>query len=99
VVNGKPKKPAPPPKTLFNLEEDWSVKTVHHHLRQVATAVGSTPPRKGKGKIVKVASSGEESASSSRKDGLCTAAAIGDEDSPTSSGKDDSKDPSRAYGG
>ena len=27
VVNGKPKKSAPPPETLFNLEEDRSVKT------------------------------------------------------------------------
>jgi hypothetical protein len=25
------KKPAPPPKTLFNLDEDRSIKTIHNH--------------------------------------------------------------------
>jgi hypothetical protein len=30
TVNRKSKKTAPPPETLFNLEEDRSVKTVHH---------------------------------------------------------------------
>jgi hypothetical protein len=33
AVDGKSKKPAPPPETLFYLEEDRSVKTVHHHYK------------------------------------------------------------------
>jgi hypothetical protein len=89
VVDGKLKKPAPPPKTLFNLEEDWYVKTVHHRLEQAATTAGSTPPWKGKGKVVNVASSDEESASSSSQVRPRTAAAVGDEDSSASSDEDD----------
>jgi hypothetical protein len=89
VVDGKLKKPAPPPETLFNLEEDWSVKTVHHCHKQAATTTGSTPPQKGKGKVVNVASSDEESASSSSQVRPRTAAAVGDEDSFASSDEDD----------
>jgi hypothetical protein len=89
AVDGKSKKPAPPPGTLFNLEEDRSVKTVHHCHEQAVTTAGSTPPWKGKGKVVNVASSDEESASSSSQVRPCTAAAIGDEDSSASSDEDD----------
>jgi hypothetical protein len=84
-VDRKPKKPAPPPETLFNLKDDQFVKTVHHCHEQAATTAGSTPPRKGKGKVVEMASSDEEFASSSRQDGPRTASTVGDEDSPTSS--------------
>jgi hypothetical protein len=98
-VDGKPKKPAPPPKTLFNLKDDRSVKTVHHCHEQAATTGGSTPPRKGKGKVVKMASSDEESASSSSQDRPRTAATIGDEDSPTSSDEVDDEAPGAADGG
>jgi hypothetical protein len=83
------KKPAPPPKTLFNLEEVRSGKTVYHRHKQAATTAGSTPPWKGKGKVVNVASSDEEPASSSSQVRLCTAAAVGDEDSSASSDEDD----------
>jgi hypothetical protein len=89
AVDGKLKKPAPPSKTLLNLEEDRSVKTVHHHHQQAATTAGSTPPWKGKGKVVNVASSDEESASSSSQVRPCTAATVGDEDSSASSDEDD----------
>jgi hypothetical protein len=98
-VDGKPKKPAPPLETLFNLEDDRSVKTVHHCHEQAVTTVGSTPPWKGKGEVVKMASSDEESASSSSQDGPRTAAAIGDEDSPTSSDEGNGEAPGTADGG
>jgi hypothetical protein len=99
VVDKKLKKPAPPPETLFNLEEDWSVKTVHHCHEQAATTAGSTPPWKGKGKVVNVASSDEESASSSSQVRSRTAAAIGDEDSSASSDEDDGNALGMANGG
>jgi hypothetical protein len=89
VVDGKMKKPIPPPETLLNLEEDGSIKTVHNHHEQAATTAGSTPPWKGKGKVVNVARSDEESASSSSQDRRCTKAAVGDEDFSTSSDEDD----------
>ncbi len=89
AVDGKTKKPAPPPETLFNLEEDRSIKTVHHCHEQAATTAGSTPPWKGKGEVVNVASSDEESASSSSQDRPRTEAAVGDEDFFASSDEDD----------
>ncbi len=84
------KKPAPPPETLFNLEEDRSVKTVHHCHEQAATTKGSTPPWKGKGKVVNVASSDEKSVSSSSQDRPRTKAAVVDEDFSASSDEDNS---------
>jgi hypothetical protein len=98
-VDGKPKKPALPPETLFNLKDDRSVKTVHHCHEQAATAASSTPPWKGKSKVVKMASSVEESTSSSSQDGPPTTAAIGDEDSPTSSDEGNSEAPGVADDG
>ena len=91
TIDGKSKKPAPPPESLFNLEEDRSVKTVHHRHEEVqeATTAGNTPPRKGKNEIVELASSDEDSASSSSQDGPCATDAVGDVDSPTSSAEDD----------
>ena len=99
VVGRKLKKPEPPPETLFNLEEDWSVKTVHHCHEQAATTAGSTPPWKGEGKVVNVASSDEEFASSSSQDRPCTKAAIGDEDFSASSDEDDGNAQGAADGG
>ncbi len=91
TANGQPKKTAPPPETLFNLEEDRLVKTVHHRHeeQQAATTAGTTPPQKGNNKIVDVASSDEDSASSSSQDRPRATDAVGDEDSPTSSAEDD----------
>jgi hypothetical protein len=62
-AKGNPKKQAPPPETLFNLDEDWSVKTVHQcHDQAAATSAGSSPPLKGTGKIVDMTALDEESA-------------------------------------
>ena len=102
ATNGKSKKPAPPPESLFNLEEDRSVKTVHHRHeeeQQEATTAGNTPPRKGKNEVVELASSDEDSASSSSLDGPRAADAVGDEDSPTSSAEDDGNAVGAADGG
>jgi hypothetical protein len=101
AVVGKSKKPAPPPKILFNLEEDRSVKTVHHRHdeQQAATLAGNTPPRKGKGEVVEVASSDEDSASLSSPVRPRTKDAVGDEDSPTSSEEDDGNAVGAANGG
>jgi hypothetical protein len=101
TVDGKSKKPAPLPGTLFNLEEDWSVKTVHHRHeeQQEATTVGNTPPRKVKNEIVELASSDEDSASSSSQDRPRATDAVGDEDSPTSSAEDDGNAVGAADGG
>ncbi len=88
AVDRKSKKPAMPPETLFILEEDRSVKTAHHCHKKAATTA-APPPRKGKGKVVNVASSDEQSTSSSSQVRPRTIAAIGDEDSSTSSNEDD----------
>ena len=80
TVNGQLKKTASPPETLFNLEEDRSVKTVHHRHeeQQAATTAGTTPPWKGNNKIVVVASSDKDTASSSSRDRPRTTDAVGD---------------------
>jgi hypothetical protein len=101
-IDGKSKKPAPPPESLFNLEEDRSVKTVHHRheeVQEATTTAGNTPPRKGKNEIVELASSDEDSASSSSHDGPCAADAVGDVDSPASSAEDDGNAVGAADGG
>jgi hypothetical protein len=53
----------------------------------------------GKNEIVELASSDEDSASSSSQDGPCAADAVGDEDSPTSSAEDDGNAVGAADGG
>jgi hypothetical protein len=95
------KKPAPLPKTLFNLKEDRSIKTVHprHDEQQAVTLAGNTPPRKGKGEVVKMASSDEDFASLSSPVRPRTKDAVGDEDSPTSSEEDDGNAVGAANGG
>ncbi len=101
TVNRKSKKPAPLPETLFNLEEDRLVKTVHHRHKkqQEATNAGNTPPRKGKNEIVELASSNEDSTSSSSQDRPRATDAVGDDDSPTSSAEDDGNAVGTADGG
>jgi hypothetical protein len=101
TIDRKLKKPAPLPETLFNLEKDQSVKTVHHRHeeQQAATTAGNTPPRKGKNKIADLASSDGDSASSSSQDRPRAADAVGDEDSPTSSAEDGGNEVGAADGG
>jgi hypothetical protein len=85
-AGGNSRRQAPPPETLFNLNKDWSMKTVHcRHEQAAATPMGNTPPWKGKGKVVNVTNSSEESASSSSKERPRTTAVVEDKDFPTSS--------------
>ncbi len=83
LVNEKLKKQALPPNTLFNLNEDRSLKTIPHFHEQAVTTMGSTPPWKGKGEIVNLANLDEDSASLSSIDRPCTV------DPPTSSDEED----------
>ena len=62
------KKLAPPPEAIYNLDEDRSIKTIHNRNANRLTSVGSTPPRKKGSEIVDMASSDEDSASSSSMD-------------------------------
>jgi hypothetical protein len=75
---------APPPETLYNLDEDRLIKTIdmRNELRQPST--GNTPPRKNGSKIVNTTSSDEDSASSSSTEGSRDASAVGEESSPAS---------------
>ena len=101
TADWKSKKTAPPPETLFNLEEDRSVKTVHHRHeeQQAATTADTTPPWKGNNKIVEVASSDKDSASLPSQDGPRATDAVGDEDSPTSNAEHDGNTVGAADGG
>jgi hypothetical protein len=82
---GEARKPlAPPPESLFNLDEDRSVKTIHDRNMNRLPSAGHTPPRKTN-EIVQVASSDEDSASSSSEYGSRNATADGDDDAPVSS--------------
>jgi hypothetical protein len=58
---GALKKQAPPPETLFDLDRDQSIKTIHHHNEEQPNDAGSNPPKKGKEKDMINVSSEEES--------------------------------------
>ena len=75
---------APPLETLYNLDEDRSIETIHmrNELRQPST--GSTPPRKNGSEIIDKTRSDEDSASSSSTEGLGDASADREESSPAS---------------
>jgi hypothetical protein len=92
----------PPPVSLFNLDEDRSVKTIHlrNKNRLTPAAGGSTPPqKKSNNKIVEVASSDEDSASSSSDEGSRSAATNGDKNLPSSSVEDNGMAPYATNGG
>jgi hypothetical protein len=92
----------PPPESLFNLDEDRSVNTIHlrNKNRPAPAAGGSPPPQKqSNNEVVEVASSDEDSASSSSDDGSRSAATDGDEKHPSSSVEDDGMTPGAANGG
>ncbi len=46
---GASKKQAPPPETLFDLDGERSIKTIHQRNKAQSSDVGSTPPKKVKG--------------------------------------------------
>jgi hypothetical protein len=83
------KTPAPPPKTLFNLDKDRSIKTIHNCNEKQLPSVGSpAPPKKLNPKVVKLTESDEDPASSSGDDGSRSAATDGDDDAPAPSDGD-----------
>jgi hypothetical protein len=90
-----------PPESLFNLDEDRSIKTVHLcNDNRLPSAGGSTLPRKKPNtKVVELVSSDEESTSSSSDKGSHSAAANGDEVLPSSSAEDNGQAPGAADGG
>ena len=75
---------APPPETLYNLDEDRSIKTIHMRNEIRQPSAGSTPPRNNGSKIVDTTRSDEDSASSSSAKGPRYASADGEESSPAS---------------
>jgi hypothetical protein len=91
----------PPPESLFNRDEDCSIKTIHlRNDNRLLSAGGSSPPRqKSNTKVIELASSDEESASSSSDKGSRSAATDGDEVLPSSSAEDNGQAPGAADGG
>ena len=104
--DGAGKKQAPPPETLFNLDGDRSIKTIHHRNEEKPNeGAGSTPPRKGKGNVEVVDNSSEEESdgdsesSSENQERPRAAATVRGEASPTSSDEEDGEAPGAADGG
>jgi hypothetical protein len=80
---GSPKQPAPPPKALFNLEEDHSIKTIHLRNEQRPPSTGMTsPPRNTGNGFVNLTTSDGDSTSSSSDEGSRSDAADEDDDVP-----------------
>ena len=80
--------PKLPPESLFNLDEDRSIKTIHqrNEINLPPWSNGSQPAqKKSASEIVQLTSSDEDSASSSSIDGLHSTATKGVEISPPSS--------------
>jgi hypothetical protein len=82
--------PKPPPESLFNLDEDCSIKTIHLRNDNWLPSTGGSPlpQKKSNTETVKPTSSDEDYASSSSDKGLRSAAANRDEYAPTSSIED-----------
>ena len=92
----------PPPESLFNLDENRSIKTIHlRNKNRLAPAKGGSPPpqKKSNNEVVEVASSDEDSASSSSDEGLRSAATDGDENLPSSTVEDKGMAPATANDG
>jgi hypothetical protein len=78
----------PPLKSLFNLDEDHSIKTIHlgnNNWLAPATSGLPLPQKKLNSKVINLASSDEDSASSSSEEGSHSAATNGDFYDPSSS--------------
>jgi hypothetical protein len=98
------KKQAPPPETLFNLDGDRSIKTIHQHNKAQPSSTGHTPPKKKKGEeLIDVSSEeefSEESAPLLENQGRPhTAATVGEKEYPASSDEVDGQAPGAADGG
>ncbi len=97
---GASKKQAPPLETLFDLDGECSIKTIHQCNEAQPS---NTPPKKGKDKdLINISSeeeSDEESTPLPGKQGRsCAAAAVGEDESPISSNEVDDQAPGTADG-
>ncbi len=100
VSKDGPKRPTPLSETLFNLDEDCSVKTIHHWHGNRKPLAGLTPPRKLGNEIVNMTNSKDEGfTSSSCDEGLRTGATKGDEVGPSPSAGDNGMAPGATSGG
>ncbi len=100
ATKGGPKRPTPPPKTLFELDGERLVKTIHQHNKKSQPFAGSTPPARKTGtRIINLMASDEDSTSSSSDKGLRSAASDGDAKSPSLSDKDNGQAPGATNGG
>ncbi len=98
-------KQAPPPETLFDLDGDRSIKTIHHcNEEQPNEGAGSTPPKKGKGIVEVIGDSSEEESDgdsespSENQERPHAAATVRGDELPTSSDEVDGKAPGVADG-
>jgi hypothetical protein len=97
---GRPKRPAPLPEALFNLDEDRSIKTIHLRNEQCLPSTGMTSPPQNTGNgIVNLTTSDGDSTSSSSDEGLRSDAANEDNDIPASSDEVNGLTPSAVGGG
>ncbi len=101
---GALEKQAPPPETLFDLDRDRSIKTIHHRKEEQPNNAGSTPPKKGKEKDVIDVSSEEESDGESasppgKQERPDAAATVEGDEPPTSSDEVDGEASGAANGG
>jgi hypothetical protein len=101
---GALKKQALPPETLFDLNGDWSIKTIHHRNKEQPNDAGSTPPKKGKEKDVinvssKEESDGESASPPGKQERPRAAATVGGDAPPTSSDEVDGEASGAADGG
>ncbi len=101
---GALKKQAPPPETMFDLNGDRSIKTIHHCNEEQPSDAGSTPPKKGKEKeMIDVSSEeeldGESASPPGKQERLLAAATVGGDKPPTSSDEVDGKASGAANGG
>jgi hypothetical protein len=100
AAKGGPKRPTPLPKTLFDLDGEHLVKTIHQCNEKSQPSTGSTPPARKTGTgIVNLMASDEDSTSSSSDEGSRSAASDGDANSPSSSDEDNGQAPGATNGG
>jgi hypothetical protein len=100
AAKGGPKHPTPPPETLFDLDRERLVKTIHQCNEKSQPSMGSTPPARKTGtRIVNLMASDKDSTSSSSNKGSCSAASDGGANSPSSSDKDNGQAPGATNGG
>jgi hypothetical protein len=98
----KRSRPKPPPESLFHLDEDCLIKTIHlRNDTRLPSTAGEPHPlqKKSTSEVVHLNNPDEESASLSSDDGSQSAAAKGDEYSPSTSAEENCPAPDVTNGG